>query len=85
MGALQAAEMSKQADLDTALVWHLTSNHYPPLPLSILPCCKRAIAKAKKGQWDANIRLPKGVTWRGQTSAPVHACIEGWHLQAWLE
>lgn len=90
MGSLHAQEFAsavadKRVALDQALTWHLTVNHYPPLPLSILPAVKRAITQAKKGNWTANIRLPKGVSWRGQTKAPVHECVKAWHLDAFIQ
>jgi hypothetical protein len=89
MGNLQAIEMVAHTDLDTALIWHLTANHYPPLPLSLLPVAKRAIKKAKAGLWAANVSLRgTGVTYtRGKRGdlAPVRACVEAWHLSAFIE
>jgi len=70
--------------LETALRWHLQSNHYPPLPLGLLPVCVAAIDAAIAGDWDNDIELPDGITWRGSSSAPVHAVIEAHHLEAFL-
>lgn len=72
------------ADLDTALVWHLRSNHYPPVPLSMLSVCKQAIELANDGEYDELIDLPEGTYWRGQEQAPVWAIVDGHHLDAFI-
>lgn len=85
MGYLHALEMANRTRLDQALHWHLTANHYPPLPVTMIGPCKRAIRKAKRGNWDSRVRLPEGVRFRGSKLAPVHAVIEAHHLHAFLE
>lgn len=85
MGYLNALGMAESGvDLDVALTWHLRSNHYPPVPVEMVGPCKRAIQYAKRGDWDHRVRLPKGTTWRGERTAPVHAVVEGHHLEAFL-
>lgn len=86
MGRLGIEGMLKMTDADTALRWHLKSNHYPPLPDCVLPLAKQSIELANDGEWDARIDLTEaGISWRGQNSAPVSACVEAWHLDAFLE
>lgn len=85
MGHMQAQEMAALADLDTALVWHLRSNHFPPVPLSMLDTCKRAIELANEGEYDLLMSLPDGVTYRGQMQAPVWAIVEQHHLDAFID
>lgn len=85
MGRLQAEEMKRLADLDTALSWHLQCNHYPPVPLSMLPACKAAITAYREEDYRRLIDLPKGVLWRGQTQAPASAVVEGHHLDTFVE
>ena len=64
---------------------HLTSNHYPPVPVTMVPACIEAIdAVNDAGLWDLEIPLPEGVTYQGLTTAPAHAIIEAHHLNAWL-
>ena len=64
---------------------HLTSNHYPPVPTTMVPTCIEAIdAVNDAGLWDLEIPLPEGVSWRGLTTAPAHAIIEAHHLNAWI-
>lgn len=70
---------------DRVIIWHLTANHYPPLPLSLLPCVKRAIELANEGRMDELIHLPGGISWKGQNTCPVWAAVDGWHLNAFLD
>ena len=85
MGRLQLDEMREWADFDTALRWHLSSNHYPPIPSVMIAPCKTAIANANADEWDALIELPDGVVWRGQTTCPTHALIEHAHLHGFID
>lgn len=84
MGRMQAEEMKGLMSEDQALSWHLQSNHYPPVPLSMLPICKEAIEHANTGDWDTLIQLPKGCSYRGSDKAPVSAIVEQHHLDTFL-
>lgn len=84
MGYLSALDMSEQVDIHTALSWHLQSNHYPPVPKSMVQPCKEAIDAYWDGDTDIEIELPEGITWRDKTTAPAWAIIEGHHLEPWL-
>ena len=53
MGNLQALSLSASideglCDLTQALTIHLQSNHYPPLPTSLIPACLEAIKQANR-------------------------------------
>ena len=64
---------------------HLSSNHYPPVPASMIQPCVEAIdAVNDAGLWDLEIVMPEGVTYKGETSAPAWAIIEAHHLNAWI-
>ena len=64
---------------------HLSSNHYPPVPSSMVkPCIEAIDAVNDLGLWDADIELPEGVSWKGSNYAPAHAIIEAHHLNAWI-
>lgn len=78
--ALSEADISIQQQMAI----HLTSNHYPPVPMSMVQPCIDAIYAYDEEEYDKLIELPEGVMWRGQNSAPAHAIVEGHHLQAWL-
>ena len=74
MGATGAMGFSEsvrdgEVSLRQALLWHLTSNHYPPVSAEMVDPCIKAIEKANAGEWDAKVRLPKGVTYKGKTLA----------------
>ena len=88
MGALQAMELAEDEfglGLENSISIHLRSNHYPPVPDIMVPVCIDAIdAVNTEGDWDKEITLPEGVSWKGLTSAPASAIIEQHHLEFWL-
>jgi hypothetical protein len=84
MGRMSLEGMLEVADYDTALRWHLTNNHYPPVPLSMLEACKSAIEACNDDDSQREIELPGGVSWRGRESAPAWAIIEGHHLESFI-
>jgi hypothetical protein len=84
MGLLSAMGMAEVADLDTALGWHLSSNHFPPVPSTMIDPCKQAISAFGDEDYDRLIDLPEGISWRGEVSAPASAIVEGHHLDAFL-
>lgn len=65
MGRLGADAFAEQveegnASLTAALHWHLTSNHFPPLPAFFVPVAQAAIEFGQNEEWDEEIELPKG-------------------------
>ena len=70
--------------LERSIAIQLTSNHYPPVPLSMVEPCIEAI-QAWNEDYDSDrlIKLPDGVSWRDKDSAPAWAIIEAHHLDAW--
>jgi hypothetical protein len=90
MGNLQAQEYAELAwtgetSLRGALSWHLTSNHFPPVPTIMVEPCLEAIDNANAGDWDKLVSLPEGVGYRGLTVAPTYAMVEQHHLEAFLD
>jgi hypothetical protein len=73
-----------EVDYEVALQWHLTSNHYPPVPLSMIQACKDAIDACNEEDSSRSIELPGGTSWRGKDSAPAWAIVEGHHLESFL-
>jgi len=61
------------------LLWHLSSNHYPPVHASFVETAEEALRLAAEGEWDAEVTMPNGLV---RTAAFV---IEGLHLEAFLE
>ena len=86
MGSMHAEEYAsmKGKNKDAGLLAHLQGNHYPPVPSSMLGPCKRAISAVNRGKHDAKIKLPEGVSWRGEKHAPASAIVEAHHLDAWI-
>lgn len=70
--------------LEDAVRIHLTANHYPPVPTSMVPVCVNAIDLANEGEFDAPVNLPTGITWRSRADAPAFAIIESYHLDAFV-
>ena len=89
MGNMTARDLAflgnESGDMRTALSWHLTSNHFPPVPTTMIEPCLEAIDNANNDEWDKMVRLPDGVGYRGMTSAPTHAIIEQHHLDSFLD
>lgn len=71
-------------DIHQSITMHLRTNHYPPVPYNMVQPCIDAIYACDEQEYDKLIELPQGVEWRGQSSAPAHAIVEGHHLEAWL-
>ena len=87
MGRNLAVDLASNPDLtlEISLSYHLTGNHYPPVPLSMVDPCIAAINAAKAREWSKLIDLPAGVKWRGKDQAPVSALIEGHHLECFID
>lgn len=81
-----AEAVSQGFDLEAVLTGHFRINHYPPLPTSLIDVAVKIIRGVNSDELDYqdNVTLPDGVLYRGQSEAPVYACIEAWHLEAWL-
>lgn len=89
MGATQAMGMAEAVSdgdigLRQAIGWHLSANHFPPVPADMIDPCIQAIEYAADEDWDAEVELPEGTEYRGSTVAPVWAIVEAHHLQAFI-
>ena len=84
MGRLQADEMARLTDIDTALTWHLQSNHYPPIPLTMVKPCKFAIAAFNDEDYQREIPLPKDITYKGKRTAPACEIVRALHLESFI-
>ena len=91
MGSTQAygyAEFGGRA----AMIAHLTSNHYPPIPAECAEAAEKAVesvaAHYLTGDMtndETRIDLPAGVTYKGVDAAPAWQIVSAWHLDAWVE
>jgi hypothetical protein len=88
MGSNFATELADNdlldLDLETQIGIHLSANHYPPVPKSMIQPCIDAIDAYYDEDYDRLITLPAPITWRDQNNAPAYAIIEAHHLDAWL-
>lgn len=87
MGALHAYAIAEDTTLpiEQQLEWHLTSNHFPPIPTTMVQPCVEAIDAFWEDDLDKMISLPEGVGYRGLTAAPARAIIIEHHLDAWCD
>jgi hypothetical protein len=73
-----------ELELEQAITIQLRSNHYPPVPLSMVQPCIDALDAYYDEDYDRMIQLPAPVLWKGRDQAPASAIIEAHHLEAWL-
>jgi hypothetical protein len=84
MGNMQAQAMAAtDTSIEVQIGWHLSSNHYPPVPSMMVPVCIDAIDAYNEGEYDREIALPGGIEYKGHPEAPAHAIIDQHHLHAW--
>ena len=82
--ALSAAVQEGTLSLHDAVVAHLTSNCYPPIPAFMAEPALLAIEAVREEEADKDIPLPAGVQWRGKRTAPALAIIEDMRLEAFV-
>ncbi len=86
MGLSTAIDLSQNLEisLEDAIGYHLQGNHYPPVPLIMVAPCIEAIDAYYEEDFNKEIEMPEGVSYKGKTTAPAWAIIEQHHLNAWL-
>jgi len=85
MGSNLAHDLAENViDIRQSIAIQLRSNHYPPVPLTMVEPCIEAIYACSDEDYDKQITLPEGVLWRGSVTAPARAIVEGHHLEPWL-
>jgi len=86
MGAMMANDLAESGlDLEASIGIHLRSNHFPPVPLKMVPTCVEAIdAVNTEGDWGMLIYLPDGVTRLGADFATAQEIIEQHNLGFWI-
>jgi hypothetical protein len=84
MGSNLAHDLAENViDIRQSISIQLRSNHYPPVPLTMVEPCIEAIYAVSDGDTHKSIQLPDGVQWRGYPTAPAYAIVEGHHLEPW--
>lgn len=85
MGRLLAEELSElDAPLLRQIEIHLVSNFYPPVPAFMAQTCVDALNAYWEQDTNRMIDMPKGVSYKGSTSAPAWAIVEQHRLSPWL-
>ena len=89
MGKVQAQDIKDSGDeffvsIRGQLKIHLAANHYPPVPIEMVPVCLSAIDACNDDDYLREIELPPGVLWRQQKVVPANAVIDSFHLDAWV-
>ena len=86
-GMLEAVEQGLVSLPSEAILhYHLQSNHYPPLPVSLVPTCQRAIELVACEEGGRRVRLPKGLVGQdGRRSVVATDLVEAAHLWEFVE
>jgi hypothetical protein len=84
MGLTTAIDLEENLSLEVGLAYHLQANHYPPVPVAMVDACIETIDAYHDEDYSRLIKLPEGVSWRGEDHAPASAIAEAHHLDAWL-
>ena len=82
--ATELAELDLGLSLEDSIAIHLSANHYPPVPRSMVQPCIDAIDAYYDEDYQRLIDLPALITWRYKSQAPASAIVDAHHLDAWL-
>ena len=83
MGNLHATEFANMnIDLKTAITWQLQSNHYPPVPASMVPVAIAAIHACNEDDPERLITSPFEHRRHG-FQVPVYEIVNSYHLHPW--
>lgn len=85
----EALASAEGLDIEGAIIMHLQSNHYPPVPAEMAqPCIDAITCYNNRESLDTEISLPKvngfQITYKGSTTAPAWSIIAQHHLDPWL-
>lgn len=85
MGLMTTLAISEfELPLEDQIGMHLRGNLYPPVPMSMIKPCVEAIDAYLDEDYSREIELPEGISWKGITTAPAHAIVEGHRLDGFL-
>ena len=90
MGSITAIGLADTTlDLETQLKYHLTGNHYPPIPTVMVQPCIEAIDAYYDKDYSRKIELPYlnevQITWKGNTWTTASALVSHAHLEWFIE
>jgi len=86
MGNNFATELSSETSLtlEQQIAIHFSSNCYPPIPQFMVSVAIEAINACNDEQYDLEIELPQGVTFRNSTTVTAINAVDNLRLEAWL-
>lgn len=70
--------------LDRQISIHFSSNCYPPVPQFMVDPAIEAINAINEGDYDLEIDLPSGVSFRGAQSVSASKIVDSLRLDAWI-
>ena len=70
--------------MEAAIEAHLSSNHYPPIPHTMVPIAVAAIEAYEDEDFERVLSLPEGVEFKGQSTCPAHEAMDYMHLYVFL-
>jgi len=86
MGYTTASALTElDVPLKKQIELHLTTNFYPPIPAFMAQTCVDALNAYLERDTNRMVNMPKGVSYKGSTSAPAWAIVEQHRLNAWLD
>lgn len=85
MGRNFATELSSESSLtlEQQIAIHFASNCYPPIPQSMVAVAVEAINAVNDEQYDLEIELPQGITFRNSTTVTAINAVDSLRLEAW--
>lgn len=72
-------------DRRVAIEHHLQYNHYPPLPLSLASLAEAAIDAVSNGDFQKELELPRGLSFRGAETVTAIDAVEAMHLDSFID
>lgn len=90
MGSNLSAELTDKElfpdiTLEQSVTIQLRSNHYPPVPYEMVPICVEAIHACNELDYNREIELPEGISFRGKNTAPANEIVSQHHLENWVD
>ncbi len=83
MGYTKAIEMVNLMDLELCIRWHLNYNHYPPIPIEMIPIAVKAVRLCRDNKFDETIVTffeHHGYGW----SLPAYVIVKIYNLEPWV-
>ncbi len=75
-GMIEMGGVSEQV-----MEWHLQSNHFPPVPVQMVPFAMSAVEAINEEDSDRTVHLPEGVEFRGgRTELAAWEAADALHL-----